>query len=691
MAKSSSSGNSPKMQINTNFFTGGISISNKLGVANSFYKSRNLDFRSDPAQLTVLPAPRALSTTLSDLPLAIDQDLNGVRWMVGNKGYLYKIDTSNNVSVEAQLSENGSAGILYNQVTDQLYIPGQTTVSMYGQVTTGNIGQPAFRNANFAQSVSINNGTTQIYDLTTGNFDGALRTNAVGANGTTYPVPTSLTEDSTKYCLFSPDIEPGYSIQVYIATKGTGNYTLTLHDSQNNPLASVTIANANITSNALNEFVFGKQVRVLVGGGIASGAANYHWHLTSTVSDGTIAVVNSSFGSSATSDFMSAYMTWSAYRLVQTTNGWHPTALFNVATGTGNGQAICIGNGQYLSTYNFNSDNSPSNNDWIRHQLVFKAGYEVTSLTTNNNQLVIGVERRSKNGNRNFQDGALYFWDGTTPQPTSIIDIPMGAPYGLYSVNNVTYFSVAGSLFAWSGGTTVIKVRKIAYQNTDYLGVSDSTIVNPNMFTSRYNILLLGYPSSTTNPNIDYGNWSWGSVEMTFPNSFGYSYEMSNGILNNNTNGITNLQIGMNQNFVDTLYTSWSYTDANSVTHYAIDVLDNTSTAASSGMWESLIFDGGSRFKQKYANRAKVSFTTLPAGSSVTPYYKLDRGSKTSLSTVNTTNATNALIEINTRCHEISYGFDFTTNGNLTTPWSFTGVTLEIDPTEGEVEVAPDN
>lgn len=683
-------GNSSKIQINTNFFTGGVSSSNKLGVSNSFYRSRNLDFRSDPAQMSVLPAPRALSTTLPDLPLAIDQDLNGVRWMVGDQGYIYRINTSNVISDVAQMSEAGSAGILYNQVTDQLYIPGQTTVSMYGQVTTGNTGQPAFRNANFAQSVSINNGTTQIYNPDDGNFDGALRSVAV-TQGATYPVPTAIKEDPSSYCLFSPDIEPGYSISVYIASKGTGDYTLTLHDSQNNKLASKTLTNANITSNALNEFVFGSQIRVLVGGGIASGAANYHWHLTSTVNDGTIAVVPTSYGSSATGDFMSAYMTWSAYRLVQTTNGWHPTALFNVATGTGNGQSLCIGNGQYLSTYNFASDNNPSNNDWIRHQLVFKAGYEVCGLTTNNNQLVIGVERRSKSASRNFQGGALYFWDGTTPQPTSIIDVPMGPPYGLYSVNNVVYFTAAGSLYAWSGGVAVIKVRKMSYfQNTDYLGISDTTVVNPNMSTSRYGILLLGYPSSTTNTNIDYGVYSFGAVDMQFPNSFGYSYELSPGLLNNNTSGVSNLKTGMVQNFVDTMFASWSYTKGG-VTTNGIDILDNSSTAAQSGTWESLIFDGGSRFKQKYANRVKISFTPMPAGGTVTPFYRLDRGNKVSLASTTTTGATNALIEINKRFHEISYGFDFTLPSGITAPEIFTGVTLEVDPTAGEVEVAPDN
>jgi len=683
MAGRVSNGN--KASITTNYFQGGVSIDQQLGIPNSFYQSKALDFRSQPSQMSVLPAPRALSSNLSDLVLAMDQDLNGVRWGAGSKGNIYKIDTSNNISVEGIMTENGSAGILYNQVTDQLYIPGQTKVSMYGQVTTGNTGQPTFRPDTFAQSSSINNGCTQIYDPTTANYDGALRSTA----SATYPVPVALTEDSGTFCVFSPDIEPGYSISVFIASKGTGDYTLTLHDSQNNKLASKTITNANITTNAMNEFVFGSQIRVLVGGGIASGAANYHWHLTSTVGDGTVSVVPASAGNNATGDMMSANMLWSAYRLVQTVNGWHPTALFGVRTGTGNGQALCIGNGQYLSTYNFGNDASPSNNQWIRHQLVFKTGYEVCGLSTNNQYLVIAVERRSKNPSRNFQDGALYFWDGTTPQPSFIIDIPMGAPYGLYTFNNVTYFEVAGSLFAWSGGQTVIKVRKLAYQNTDYLNAVDSTIVNPNMFTSRYNLLLMGYPSSTTNPNVDFGNWSWGSVELTFPNSYGYSYALSNGFVNSTT-GSTNLQIGCNVNFVDSLYTSWQYTDASSVTHYGLDLLDNFSTAATSGTWLSLVYDGSVQYKQKYATRLKVSFQPLPAGCTVTPFFVVDRINTVTSTAPATTGATDALMDINQRFHAIQYGFHFTCPPGLSTPPVFSGVTMEIDTDQNEIDVAPD-
>src|ERR1019366_347577 len=100
-------------------------------------------------------------------------------------------------------------------------------------------------------------------------------------------------------------------------------------------------------------------------------------------------------------------------------------------------------------------------------------------------------------------------------------NIPMGSPYGIYTFNSVTYMTISGSLYAWSGGQTVIKVRKMAFESTDYLNAVDNTFVYPNMTTSRYNLLCVGYPSITANPNTNFGVWTWGTVELTYPNSYG--------------------------------------------------------------------------------------------------------------------------------------------------------------------------
>lgn len=691
--------NEQRYKINSQYFEGGISIDPKVGVANSFYSSENLDFRSVPSQMSVLPGTRNIANNLLDNVTAFTQDISGVRYGIGDKGNLYRINTSNVVSKIAQLSSNGAAGIYYNQVTDQLYIPGQTDISLYGQVTTGNPGNPIFRAGAIGKSASISDGVVNLFDTLTSSWSGAARNNSqtalstqgiqVGITSTsqvttntaqTYTVQTNLTEAGLNYCYFSPDIEPFYSIAVYIKSKGTGDWTLKLHDSLNNELASVTITNANLTSNAYNEFVFGKQVRAMVNASQTGNTGTYHFHVTSTVADGTIGTINAN-------DMTSADFLLFAYALVQPKNGWHPTAYFG---GTGF-PLLCIGNERYLSTYNFGNDQNPNNYQFVRHALQFSVGEEVCGMTMNNQYLVIATEKRSTNSSRNFQQGSLYFWDGSTAAPNFSIDVPMGAPYGIHTFNNITYFVVSGSLYAWSGGQTVIKVRKLAYQQTDYLNAVDNTIVNPNMMASRYSLLMIGYPSTTTNVNIKYGIWSWGSVELVFPNSYGYSYTLSNGYQYNNTSGVTNFTIGSIENFVDTMYISWSYTKGGQ-NYYGIDVVDNFSTPASTFSWTSLIYDGTSIYKTKVATRMKIKFNSFPAGYTLTPFYILDRGNPVYGSESPTVGDTDIIFEIPTsgRFKELQWGFTGTSSG-ATTPLIISGVTMEIQPLPEEVDLRKDS
>jgi hypothetical protein len=272
----------------------------------------------------------------------------------------------------------------------------------------------------------------------------------------------------------------------------------------------------------------------------------------------------------------------------------------------------------------------------------------------------------------------------------------MGSPYSITAFNNVVYFVCAGSLFAYSGGQTVIKVRKLFYENTDYLNSVDNTMVYPNMMSSRYNVLMLGYPSGTNNTNINFGVWSWGAAELTYPNVFGYSYALSNGYQNTNTGGVTNLQIGCVINFVDSMYVSWSYT-LGGQTYYGLDLLDNFSTPAPNWNWASLIWDGGSRYKVKQGLRMKVSFLPLPAGASITPYYSIDRGanvvadpSSGTSYTQSTANSTNVVVELNNaRFHELQWGFTGT-SGSATSPVTITGITMELNPLPDELDVRAD-
>lgn len=696
--------NTGKADIHLNYFQGGATFTDpKLGIANSFYSSTAMDSRSLPSQISVLPGMSDVSGgVVTDLITAMDQDLNGVRYGVGDQGNVYRISTSNVFSKIATMGSGGSAGILYNQITDQLYIPSQDTISLYGRVTTVDGTDPQWRLDQFAQSFSSSPGVVQLFVQTGGNagfWQGLERNNAetIGqaqaitetsqitslATGT-FAVPTVLSETISTLCQFVPDIEPGYSIAVNITTVGTGNYTLTLHDTLNNVLASVTIPNASMVV-GYNEFVFGSQIRMIVQQTQTGASAVYHWHLTSTVNDGVVAVIPDTNGGAdtgnGTGDMESADFLWSAYRLVATANGWHPMVNFN-------SNLLCIGNGQYLSTYDFTQDSGPPNTAWNRHTLIFPNGYEVCGLSTNNQYLVVALEKRSTNSSRNAQDGKLVFWDQTTASPNFVIDIPMGSPYGLQTFNNVTYFVCAGSLFAWSGGQTVIKVRKLAYQQTDYLGVVDSTIVNPNMLAIRYNLLLIGYPSKTTNVNLKYGVYTWGSIEVTFPNSMAYSYQLSNRLSNNAP--ATNLQIGCVYNFVDQMYTPWSYTDAGGNNHYGVDFLSNSSTPAPYFDFRTLIYDGGISYKKKQGLRMQLTFLPLPSGYTLQAFYSIDRGADV-LSPTASTGDSKLVFELdNARNHELQWGFIGTTSG-ATNPADFTGVTMEVAPLEEETGITPYN
>lgn len=673
--------------INTNYFYGGSSIDPKLAIPNSFYSSECLDFRSVPSQISVLPGASTIASNLYGLITAIDQDLNGVRYGVDTLGWLYRIDTSDNMTPLYKMNTGGASGILYNAITDQLYIPDQTSISMYGKLTSS-VSAAQWRASQFKHSASIGAGCVNLFNPSDGLFDGATRNNSQGivtgitsafqvsTNTTvTSPVPTSIQEDTTGLCFFNPDIEPFHSIWPYIVTPGTGDWTLTLHDSLNDVLASVTIINASLTSNSYNQFKFSSQIRALVNATQTGQSASYHFHLVSTKSDGTVGCINAN-------DMTSADFLLFAYALVQTNNGLHPTTMF-----TGNGVPfMCIGNGNYLTTYNFGNDAQPSNSQYVRHQLFFKPGEEVCAIDTNNQYCVVGTERRSKVAGRNVQHGCLYFWDATVNSPNFKIDIPMGAPYGIHTENSVTYMTIAGALYAWSGGQTIIKVRKLAYENTDYLNAVDNTLVYPNMLTSRYGLLMIGYPSVTSNPNTKFGVWSWGTVELTYPNSYGLSYRLANGLENYSSSN--NLKMGCVYNFVDTMYISWQYTDANSVTHYGMDRLNNFSTPAPSFNWRSLIWDGGATYKQKRGARMKVRFLPLPAGCTLQAFYSADRGADV-LSPTAVTGDRTIIFEATVRCAELQWGFVGTCNGATVAP-VILDCSMQIDTLNDEEDMRKD-
>lgn len=619
-------------------FQGGIATDDKVGIENSHAYSRALDFRKKPGQLSPLAATRRIgSNNVVDLIQHIIQIEDGTRYALGDQGYFYAIETDNDVIVKAKL-DDGATGMLYRQDLQEMYLTSSTTVSYYGKFPT-----PTIQVNKYAESASTD--------------DAAFLEG--GTN--TYTLATSIVESDITLQSFESDIEPLVKIRVRVAAKGTGNWTLTLHDDANNTLATSTVTNANITSNAFLDFEFSSQIRLYV----KPSARTYHFHLTSTVADGTVYCATSN--DLNTCDF-SIY----ADRLIDTNNGFHPMAQFL--------QYVCIGNERYLSVWEPLAD-TPSNLEWQRHRLDMGPGWEVNNLTSTDEYLVIACEKRSSSASRNFQQGKLVFWDGLSEAPNFTIEITEGAPESIYTYTNLVYMIINGALYVWPGGKSLIKLRTLLNTDTEFTNISDTTRVYPNMMAVRRGILLFGYPSITASQTMEHGVFSYGAVDKNYPMSFGYNYVISTGT--RTYDGSNALRLGCVRSFGDSLYVSWRDDSEQTGFKYGLDLVDNSSSPAQEGAWEARIFDGQAVFKQKTARDMKLTCVALPAGVRLKMKYKVDRGSWVYPDDgVLTEGDTYAVADINLRNHEVQIGFDWDTpdtNSPATEPFIVTCEALDVD------------
>lgn len=134
--------------------------------------------------------------------------------------------------------------------------------------------------------------------------------NGGGAN--TYAVPVAISEAATDKQSFTPSSITKnriFRIGVRPVVKGTGDWTLTLHDAANNVLASRVILNANLTNGVLSFF----KVPYTWTSGVL------HFHVTSTINDGTLNVGTAN--DLSTSNYQEVYRTSGDYLVLHASNG----------------------------------------------------------------------------------------------------------------------------------------------------------------------------------------------------------------------------------------------------------------------------------------------------------------------------------------------------------------------------------
>lgn len=624
-------------------FYGGQSTDISIGSTAQFYNSHRVDFRKRPSSFTLLPQPtNSDGGIVKDLVTAMDKTNPGVIYASGDAGNCYMVSTAGVWSNIGNLGEAGGAGVLYRSDVDMAYITGQNKIARVNRTSTQNSMQQNW----FPYGIST---------CTTCYKQGGLAS---------YTVPIAIDESTTNRRSFTSDIEPLYRIGVDIISKGTGNWTLTLHDDANVVLAAVTVSNSTLNNNSTNYFTFSGPISIQRGDNGGGSALTYHFHLTSTVADGTI--MTTTANSMADCD-----MELWAYALTTTVNTLHPTIQLSNQT--------LFGNGRYVAAYEPLQDN-PTTADFNRHRITLPPGFEVCGFARKNLMVVIGAERRSPTGE--VQEGMLFFWDGIADTYNDYWPVPEGSPEGLFDHKNVVWFIAGGALYRMRGGDQPIKVWTFRSTDSEYSGITDITHALPNVMTVRRGTLLIGYPSTTTNLSLEYGLYSWGSINNQYPESFGYNYSLSSGSTFNN--GSNNLKIGLVKSYGDTLYTSWRDDSANPQ-QYSVDIVNNSSTAASSGDMEFLLFDNDQPSKYKQAGYMIATFEALPAGATVTLKYKIDDDSVWNYGEPVST-GTYAVSPIEKRFFRLQIGIDIT--ATTATP-EITSLFAWVDPLKSERPIGP--
>lgn len=453
-----------------------------------------------------------------------------------------------------------------------------------------------------------------------------------GGNGSDYTLQTSINEGATHRQTFVPAKDPQKSIVVTVDTVGTGDWTLTVHDQFNREIAATTIVNANIPASGVIEFIASTAWRPVIG-------ASYHFHVT--VSTGTSKIKSDTLG-----DLEDGLYT-SHFQILVTDVDYHPILPFL--------NFLAIGNERYLAKLE-------AGNVYDPHKLTLPSGHRIRALGLWREFIAIGTWKGT--AITDYDQGRIFFWDGTSATYNFFIDVPEGGINALFGSRGVLYVVAGynGDILEYRGRDRAEKVKKIPK-----LLLDKYTEVLPGAMTMWSGLLRIAPEGNGDSTVVEKGVYSWGSKTATLPNALSYDYPISTG-----TRTGTGLKLGMVFPSGQDLFVGWK-----DGTSYGVDRVTVSASPFSTGTYETLISDLGSISRKEKPVTARADFEKLASGESVTIKYRLDRETTWQTEVEDTANARFVSITIPSEANEIEIAVDIATT-TTTTP-TVTGITLESE------------
>ncbi len=397
--------------------------------------------------------------------------------------------------------------------------------------------------------------------------------------GNTYTLTTAINEGATHRKTFTPGKDPQKSISVYIEAVGTGVWTLTVHDTYNNVVASKSVSYTLLNTGSY-EFIFSSTWSPLT-----NFTSEYHFHITSTVADGTVRTTDANDLEGVT------YKTY--FQFLMTDTQWHPISRFL--------NFLVYGNGRYVAKYE-----APL---YYPNQIVLGAGWRVRCFALWQEYLAIGC-MKGTNIYDNDQ-GRIYFWDGYSPTFNFFIDVPEGGINALLGTRGSLYIWAGyhADLLSYEGGSQAKKIKEVPLLDPSnytevYPGAVSMWMANP-----RY-----GLAGGSDSADIQKGVYTWGSTNYRYEDVLTYDYPISTGTLSGD-----GLKIGMILPVNQELLIGWQDNVS-----YGVDYVNVDNDPYPTATIEMMIEDLDVPYKQKEAVLLVSNFDTLSAGNNVQLKYMND-------------------------------------------------------------------
>lgn len=447
--------------------------------------------------------------------------------------------------------------------------------------------------------------------------------------GSTYTMGTSVSEAAADRQTFTPTKEPIKSVMLNINAKGTGNWTIVIHDALNREIATKTVSNALLTT-GYYEFIFADSFRPVLG-------ANYHIHVYSTVGDGIIvsSILNNMEGSTGDTG---AY--FASFYQILVDDIYHPMVQFL--------NFVVIGNERYVAKLEAGNIYNP-------HQLVLPAGYRVRCFAKWNEFLAIGVWKGTSI--TDTDQGKVFLWDGSsdtagTSTPNTIIDVLEGGINSMHGSGGILHIIAGyeGKLLMYAGGATAKMTQMPLLEKNEYCEIA------PGAMTMWRSILRFGATINTNSSTVHQGVYGYGRLNANYPMSLGFDYPLSLGDQQSSS-----VKVGCLFAAGRSLYVGWQKENVNGIDKISVD-----NSCYATATLESTLIDFRRMSQWKLPLVVRIDFEALTTGQSVAAKYRADRDpSWGTLGTEDTVGATNIRMPIHEQVQEMQFAIDIASTSGV--------------------------